>query len=130
MILTLQSGAALARSSNLIGASSEASATDADGTRCLDTTYTTSAGNKVDLGEPANADINLIPNVEFRTEANEGTTSQVVTKEEVCRGGLYYFHNGEEWVAVEYPQGGMLVSAIALSSFSADSIRYTDISRM
>jgi len=123
MILTLQSGAALARSSNLISSASAASAKDRYGrTLCMDgrSVYPVSGGSGGDLydmGEPPHARVAAISDREYYiwTQA-DGLGS--VTPEEMCdRGGYYYVRRRWGWRQVHVKQG-MLVSATALSSFA------------
>ena len=127
LILTLQSGAALARSSNLIGATSY-DATDALGrTLCLDTSSVYPVGGdtaKYDLGEPPYARVTAISDREYHTEPNSGHTD--ISAAQMCESsqiGFYYKDRG--WQQAQVPQG-ILVSAAALSSF-AGSIYITDL---
>lgn len=120
MILTLQSGAVLARSSNLISASSEASATDMAGnTLCLDANSAIPLEDGLyDLGEPPRAMVWTIPGgKQYRTLPNSGSMSEVVTPKQMCERGGDFYYNEFGWQEVNCPQG-MLVSATALSSFS------------
>ena len=126
MILTLQSGAALARSSNLI---SEAGykATDAQGrTLCLDlnSVYRSSeSGNLHDLGEPAYARVTAINEREYHIDKNSGSAE--IDEADLCMRGGSAFYRQQGWQEVRVPQG-VLVSATALTSF-AGSIVVTDL---
>lgn len=123
-ILTLQSGAALAASSNLLG-THELTGSQAEygGTPCVNAASTVGVkGSQYDLGDPAVAEINVIPDkFEFRTEKNKGSSSVVLSPKDMCykyqHPGPYYYHNGTDWVTVQVPQGG-LTSAAALASFT------------
>ncbi len=125
MILTLQSGAALARSSNLIGPSSPSS-TDALGrTLCLDTDYTVSAfadGDVQDLGEPPLGYVSAINDRVYKSEANNG--SATVSTYEICETGQTVYYQQSGWQDMTVSKG-IIVSATALSSF-ADHIIITD----
>lgn len=115
MILTLQSGAALARSSNLVSAASPANAKDLNGnTLCMDTTFASSIDGEVyDLGETPYASVTAIPDRTYTVEPG-GDSSSIVTTSEMCEQGGVYYYNGDQQVSV---QQGMLVSATALTSF-------------
>ena len=134
MILTLQSGTALARSSNLISGSSEASAKDTNGnTFCMDTRFATTIGdNLYDLGPTPGGIVNLYPAYIYKTLANNGNNSLTVSVQEVCESSIdtsFYFHNGVEWQAV--PGGnGCLVSLGAMSSFADGTFQFQDPTRM
>jgi len=123
MILTLQSGAALARSSNLIVTASPDTAVDEFGrTLCMDrrTVYTADDGDGevYDLGEPAYARVGAINERDYYSySTSEGVNT--ITEAEMCeRGGAYYYRSGWGMGEVKVQQG-MLVSATALSSFAA-----------
>jgi hypothetical protein len=145
MILTLQSGAALARSSNLIGGTSEASAKDADGnTLCMDMSYATPIGDKYDLGPtPGDVVVNMYPDCEYskkqmpllrrRGPASSAGQRVTVGVQEVCESPIdstFYFKNGPGgWQPL--PGGnGALVSLVAISSFADGTFRFQDPTRM
>lgn len=120
VVLTLQSesGAALARSSNLI---SEASpdTRDLDGnTLCLDTSsvYPLPDGSKYDMGDPADGVVNVIADRQFFLEKNH--SSPTTTYDMCYKGGPAWFHDGG-WHEVRLPANGVVVSATALVSVSA-----------
>jgi len=134
MILTLQSGAALARSSNLISASQPGSAKDAEGRMlCMDYRYVdmvvdgdgdSGQSRVADLGSPPYANISAIPRRMYFDEP-EG---ERIYRREICYdGGVYSFQKTSgEWAQTGYVPKGMLVSATALSSF-AGSYDITEI---
>lgn len=128
-ILTLQSGAALARSSNLISASSP-DATDGLGrTMCLDTNtveYASESGNVFDFGDPPRpASVNIITPREYHVEPNRG--SATISPGAACeRGGPIFFkpEGGGPWQRIDLPQlprSGVVVSSGAMTSM-ADNI--------
>lgn len=124
-IATVPSGAALARTSNLISSTDEGSAIDRWGrTLCLNRRYAyLTPGGSIDLGEPPYGEVTAIREREYRTEANGG--ADTVSEADMCRsGGAYYYHS-YGWRQVNVPRG-MLVSATALSSF-AGSIVIRDV---
>lgn len=125
MVLTLQSGAALARSSNLISATSTDYA-DADGrTLCLDKDSVFAASDSADvydLGDPPYARVYAIRDREYYNEPRR--RSGQLSEAEMCRSGRSGFlrprdHDGRGWKEVKVPKG-VLVSATALSSFAGD----------
>ena len=123
-ILTLQSGAALARSSNLISAALPGTTDHLDRTLCLDARYVDpvrfDSHEKYDLGEPADGQVCAINDRDHFLAATAGHGQ--VDEWEMCeRGGTYYYKN-RGWQQVDVPQG-ILVSATALSSFAG----YIDI---
>jgi hypothetical protein len=126
IIATLPSGAALARSSNLIGTASAASAKDAQGrTLCLDRTSGTGVyqNGALDLGVPARGKLSAIKDRNYRVDDSFGAAS--ITESEMCKQGGTYYHWNSGWRQVKVPKG-ILVSATALSSF-AGSIYTTEI---
>ena len=125
VILTLQSGAALARSSNLIGAASYGT-TDARGrTLCLDTSSVgppRGKSEKYDLGEPPYAHVTAISDRDWHTSPNDGVPTRIGPAYmcESSETDFYYLDGG--WVRGQVPQG-IMVSATALYSF----VSYIDI---
>lgn len=93
VIATVPSGAALARSSNLISGATEAGAQDAFGrTRCLDldTVRRYGGDGHVDLGDPAHGEVALIPDRDYRVQPEQ--RSGRIRESEMCeRGGKYYY---------------------------------------
>lgn len=128
VVLTLQSGAALARSSNLISASHPQTRDRWGRALCLDTNsvYPVGrSGNLYDLGEPASADVGAIWGREYRVEPKR--RSRRIDASEMClRGkpGYYKTRRNGRWRKVETK--GMIVSATALRSF-AGRVRITDM---
>jgi len=122
-ILTLQSGAALARSSNLISASTTAYTDAAGRTLCLDVNSVYPAdgsGQVYDVGDPPFAKVNAITDREHFTSPNSA-----VSEATMCRDGGTYLYKDSGWKEVTVPKG-ILVSATALASF-AGGIAITDI---
>lgn len=148
VLLTLQSGAAMARSSNLISAASPGT-TDRHGrTLCLDldTVYPAdSSGHVYDVGEPAWGKVTAINDRVYHHFP--WRHSRNVSEVEMCeRGGTYFYRDrrgsmlaapendegGQEeagpfaqylsshrWKSVEVRQG-VIVSATALTSFGGE----------
>lgn len=119
VVLTLQSGAALARSSNLISAAPTGTR-DAEGnTLCLDTNTVMpmASGSQYDMGQPASGMVNVITNHEYYAEPNRSSTyyGGGVACE---RGGAHYYHDSG-WREVNLPTNGIVVSATALVSVSS-----------
>ena len=132
-VMTLHSGAALARSSNLVGVGPTAGS-EGGKFRCMDTetVYKTDNPNVYDLGDPPMAHVTTIrDNVKFRRVERVGHSyiyrpGAEVSPADMCReGGAFFRIDGwnSRQVAVKR---GVLVSATALASFSG-SIRYTDV---
>lgn len=134
MVLTLQSGAALARSSNLISASAS-DYTDAQGrTLCLDTesVFPIGSSNDVfDLGPDPYARVTAIRDRDYRVEGKNN--SATMSEAQLCEtGGPAYVRDADfgsgtvkGWSEVRVPNG-VLVSATALTSF-AGSIQINDL---
>lgn len=130
-ILTLQSGAALARSSNLIGAAGQAGP-DGGKYRCLDFDGISGTKNpKVyDLGNPAMGHVTRIDanSRYYREDPDDrkyGDPDRVSPQKMCQQGGNFYRKDSWRSRKVKVKQG-VLVSATALSSFSS-GIRYTDV---
>lgn len=127
-ILTLQSGAALARSSNLISTIDYKSPDSLGRTLCLDldsVVPATRRGNTFDLGAPPAgpyAEVTAINERDYYAEANRG--SDPVDEAEICRDGMTAYYQDHGWNRID-AHGGM-VSATALNSF-AGSIVVTDL---
>jgi len=115
-MLTLHSGAALARSSNIIGVA-PAGTRDAEGNAiCLDTTYADplSSGAQYDLGEPVQAHANVMSDMEYYPESNR--SKPPVSADYVCQqGGPFYYHL-DGWQQVNLPPNGAIVSTTAMVS--------------
>ena len=112
-ILTLHSGAALARSSNLI--STVNTLADNDPANCLDTFSLNEQPTGVyDLGaDPRDAQVNVIPTGEYY---NADKTALVNRKDMCEAGGTYWRKQNGNFTQVNVSRGG-LVSATALQSF-------------
>ena len=130
VVLTLQSGEALARTSNLIG--SAVGSRDENGdVLCLDTTYEDIlASGKVDIGDDG-ATVYTLPDTDFYPGAGGGRSGGSITADMACQdGGFYKTHDGG-WHAANLPQGGVVVSNVALHSVSARAPvimrRWTDL---
>ena len=133
-ILTLHSGAALARSCNLIGANPHSRASDGK-YNCLDFDGIdrTDKPNVFDLGSPPMGHVTRIDADSRYYKGNPdqhyggwGGGPAEVSKSKMCAdGGTYY--RRDRWRTRQVSvKRGMLVSATALSSFSS-GINYTDV---
>ena len=124
-ILTLQSGAALARSSNLISAAPAGTRDALGNTLCLDTTMLPKVGelNEVyDLGEPAAGTVNVIPERVYKLESNNG--SPEIDEAVMCRygGGPFWWKPTDgKWQQMTLNKG-IVVSSAAASSFTTGII--------
>lgn len=125
-VLTLHSGAALARSSNLISAA-PAGTTDPMGyTMCLDTSTMSpvvEAGGVYDLGEPAAGTVNMIPDRIHRLDKNNGSAE--IDESSMCElgGGPYWYKQADAgWQSLSINRG-IVVSSAATASF-AGSLLY------
>jgi hypothetical protein len=117
-IATLPSGAALARSSNLIGAASAANAKDSLGrTLCLDKKSGTGnfQNGALDLGVPASGRLTAIKERDYRVD--DKFTATAISESQMCNQGGTFYHWSSGWRQVKVPKG-ILVSATALSSFA------------
>lgn len=132
-ILTLQSGAALARSSNLIGANRYGGAQDGK-YNCLDFDGidATDKPNVYDLGSPPMAHVTRIDadSRYYRTDPDQesrwGDGPQEVSKPKMCADGGTYYRKSRWRTTQVRVKRGMLVSATAMTSFSS-GINYTDV---
>lgn len=128
-IVTLYSGAALARSSNLIGAGQN-QGPEYNKYQCLDTSsvYPTDNPRVYDLGDNPMAHVTRIDarKTYYRSDWRGNPTNQQVGGDSMCaQGGQYY---RKDWSSLKRVnvRKGVLVSATALASFSHD-ITYTDV---
>jgi hypothetical protein len=124
MILTLQSGAALARSSNIISASEPANALDLEGRMlCLDlrsADKVQTQGKWADMGD-SDPVITAIPQGTYYVAEGGEETSRAM----MCREGDVGFWTqpvAGVWEPTDTVPKGILVSAIALSSFAVSRI--------
>jgi len=119
-ILTLQSGAALARSSNLISASAPGTTDSLGRTICLDTNSVYPVGtysDVYDLGEPPRAEVNIISDRVYYLEKD--LSSEKVSHSAMCEGGTYWYdERGLGWQSVELPHRGIVVSSGAMTSIA------------
>jgi len=124
VIATLSSGAALARSSNVISSSIPDSARDGSGrTLCLDERSGERIGTSIDLGAPPSGSVTAITERDYRTAPNGGATP--ISEAQMCANGGSSYYQSSGWQTANVPRG-ILVSATALSSF-AGSIRFTEV---
>jgi hypothetical protein len=117
-VLTLHSGAALARSSNIVGMA-PAGTRDLEGNAlCLDTRLADPLweSNQVDLGEPAQGTVNVVSERIYYPDKNKSGTPH--SADMICKnGGTYYYHE-DGWHEVNLPANGVIVSATAMVSVS------------
>jgi hypothetical protein len=124
VIATLPSGAALARSSSLIGSSTAAGSLDRDGrTLCLDETSGERIGTTVDLGPYPDGRVTRITQRDYRIAPRGG--ADPISEADMCARGGPFYYQASGWQTANVPRG-ILVSATALSSF-AGYIRFTDV---
>jgi len=130
-IVTLYSGAALAQSSNLISAKSNATAENYK-YRCLDTASvsTTTKSGVYDLGSPAMGHVTQVSSDKqyygINSYGNINFAAGPVAPSQMCSTGGYYARKDWGGFTRVRVSRGVLVSATAISSF-ADKITYTNI---
>lgn len=129
-IVTLYSGAALARSSNLIGANPNQGA-EQNKYRCLDTRSVDGVvkPNVYDLGKNPMGRVTRISSTRqyYRADSQGNRTSQQVAGNKMCAdGGVYYRKDSNTSYTKVQVHKGVLVSATALASFAND-ITYHDV---
>ena len=117
LVLTLQSGEALARSSNLIAAAPGSRNTDGDAL-CLDTSTAVPLDGKYDLRDPGFATVNQIPDVDYYP-LDSGRSVSPTTADTFCNVGGSMQHHAGGWHQVDLPTNGIIVSANSFSSVSA-----------
>ena len=131
-VLTLQSGSALARSSNVITASSPDTSDRLGRTLCLDTNSVYPAGNSpgmYDLGDPPQAHVNILSDRKYYVFP-DGTTKKSKKKKSkavlmdrgtVCQsGGQYWYDAGHnDWREVNLPANGIVLSSGAVTSVAS-----------
>lgn len=117
VVLTLQSGEALARTSNLIG--SAPGATDGGDVLCLNTSYATELDTKYDLGLDG-ADFTRLPaDAIYHPDVSGGRASEyATTAQQICESGGNWEMKDSGWCKVKLPQNNIVVSSIALNSVS------------
>jgi hypothetical protein len=125
VIATLPTGAALARSSNLIGPTA-GPGTDLQGrTLCLDATSGTSLeGGVIDLGTPPSGYITAIRERDY-VEEPKGSAAAITEREMCTRGGEFYYKSPYGWTPTKVSRG-IVVSATAASSL-AGAIKITEV---
>ena len=122
VILTLQSGAAMARTSNLISAAPPETRDSLDRTLCLDTNSVYpvgDSGHTYDLGEPPRANVNIITDRRYKRRTTTGYVQ--VDESEMCtRGGTYWYKDrgGNGRQSVTLPRNGIVVSSGAMTSIA------------
>lgn len=127
VMLTLHSGAALARSSNLI---SRSGAVDEQGKAlCLDETAGQNLGDgRFDLGDESTTGSGTVwdmPNRDYYTQVTgeNALTGDPISAAEACeRSGDLYFQAGDNVVKAQKVNQGILVSATAVASFTGRGI--------
>ena len=118
-VLTLHSGAALARSSNIVGIAPPGTRDEAGDALCLDTRLAEPLweSNQVDLGEPAEAKVNVLSERVYYPEMNAGGTPH--NADLICnKGGTFYYQQDGDDIPVKLPANGVIVSATAMVSVS------------
>ena len=115
VIATLPSGAALARSSNLIGPTSGTGRDSLNRTQCLDATSGTYVDGMIDLGTNPRGRLTAIRERDYRVD-DRWDASQISEKDMCKKGGEFHYWNSG-WRSVNVPRG-IVVSATALSSFA------------
>jgi hypothetical protein len=131
-ILTLHSGAALARTSNLLGVAPDAAA-EGGKYRCLDFDGIAPTENPrvFDLGEPPMAHVTRIDAeakyYRLDPDASWGERIDRVTPQAMCQEGGTFYRKDTTWkpVKVQVKRGAMM-SATAAASF-VSGINYTDV---
>ena len=121
VIATLPSGAALARSSNLIGPTSGAGTDSKGRTLCLK--FGKSVDGMIDLGAQPSGRVTAIKDREYRVD--DSTSAATITEKQMCQKGGQFYYQTSNWRSVNVPKG-IVVSATALSSF-AGSIYTTEV---
>jgi hypothetical protein len=130
-ILTLHSGAALARSSNLIGASPNQVAENGK-FNCLDTRSVelTNKRNVYDLGDKPMAHVTTIRSnkkyYKVGSDDHQGDDLDRVDGTKMCEEGGWYLRKDDAKFEKVRVHRGVLLSATAMNSFSND-ITYTDV---
>ena len=126
IIATIPTGAALARSSNVISASAPGDSLDRWGrTLCLDARSGTldASRTSLDLGPSPSGSVVGINQRDYRVDANWGAAK--VSEADMCKHGGTFNYWNYGWRKVKVPRG-LTVSATALSSF-AGRLYTTDV---
>jgi hypothetical protein len=114
-IATLPSGAALARSSNLIGATTGTGKDALGRTLCLDTSSKTVVDGMIDLGVPPSGKVTAIKERNYLVEARG--SADPISEKAMCQAGGDFYYQSSGWQTVKVPKG-IVVSATAMSSFA------------
>lgn len=128
-VLTLHSGAALARSSNLIGTIDVPKQDES--AFCLETTGLTTVPDTnppmYDLGAQPTANVREYSHT--RQYYSDYSCTVKAYPGDMCRnGGSYWYKKSDGTkVKVQFPTGGGLVSATALSSFAGTNVNITQL---
>ena len=126
VIATLPTGAALARSSNLIGPTSGPDKDLLGRTLCLDASSgTTLEGGVIDLGTPPSGYITAITERDY-VEEPKGSAAAITEREMCTRGGEFYYKTSGGWEPLPRISRGIVVSATAASSL-AGAIKITEV---
>lgn len=136
-ILTLQSGAALAQSSNFLGTVTNANEAVGDGGKiqCLDgASATGGTSTRLDLGDDPMLHMQYVtPRTYYLPNADgtAGNPDAPVSIEQMCSGGgVYWYQENGTWMSTtpgyngRGVEAGFMVSATAMASF-ASSIKVT-----
>ena len=120
-ILTLQSGAALAASSNLISAAPVGTRDGLGRALCLDKTSVDPVPGSTtlfDLGNPARGNMTAITARNYKAAKNNGAPD--VTEDEICmNAGTYYWKDADQpWQELHLANQGVILSSAAVYSFS------------
>jgi hypothetical protein len=115
VIATLPSGAALARSSNLIGPTAGTGKDALGRTQCLDRSSGKVVDGMLDLGVPANGRLTAIRDRDYRVD--DSWSAGTISEKKMCQQGGQFFYRSNGWKSVRVPRG-IVVSATALSSFA------------
>ena len=117
VVLTLQSGEELARSSNLISAAPGARNIDGNAL-CLDTSTARLDGGTYDLGDSGHLNVNAIPDVNYYP-LGSGKSVESISADTFCELGGSRQYQEAGWHQVDLPTNGIIVSANALNSVSS-----------
>ena len=115
VIATLSSGAALARSSNVIGPTTGTGQDALGRTLCLDASSGVPVDGMIDLGVPPSGRVTAIRDRDYRVEARGGAAP--IAEKDMCKKGGDFYYQSSGWQTVRVPRG-IVVSATALSSFA------------
>lgn len=122
-IMTLQSGAALAQSSNLVGFGNAGA--DIDGKyHCLDATGVPLTNGKADIGNPPHAHVQRISEREWYRDANG---QYPITEPTMCNEGGTFYHAGGPTEGNQVVAGVVTSSGAYASFVGSGGITFTDI---